>query len=113
VFLTKTFEQWEELLVGAGIPMGAINTVDKVVKHPQIVARRAMVDVDHPRAGPVKMVGVPVRLSETPGAIRSPSPSLGEHSAQVLREVLDMSDEQIQSLVDAGVVFTTSQTATE
>ena len=106
IFLTKTFEQWETLLVDAGIPMGAINTVDKVVEHPQIVARGAMVDVEHPRAGPVKMVGVPVRLSETPGAIRSPSPSLGEHSAQVLREVLEFSDEQIQSLVDQRVVFT-------
>lgn len=106
VFLTKSYDEWEQLLVGAGIPMGAINTVDQVVEHPQVVARQSMVEVEHPRAGKVKMTGMPVRLSETPGSVRLPSPSLGEHTAQVLHEVLGLSDEKIQSLIDSGVVFT-------
>jgi len=49
VFLTKSYDEWEQLLVGAGIPMGAINTVDQVVEHPQVVARQSMVEVEHPR----------------------------------------------------------------
>ena len=65
VFLTKTFEQWSELFVQAGVPFGALNTVDKLVEHPQVKAREALVDIDHPRAGAYKLVGVPVRLSET------------------------------------------------
>ncbi|MGA0795935.1 MAG: CoA transferase, partial [Quisquiliibacterium sp.] len=67
-------------------------------------ARGAMVDTEHPRAGPVKLVGVPVKLSRTPGAIRSPSPMLGEHSAETLREVLGMGDAEIKRLMQAGVV---------
>ncbi|MGB7182061.1 MAG: CaiB/BaiF CoA-transferase family protein [Burkholderiaceae bacterium] len=105
IFLTKTYEQWEALLVEAGIPMGAINTIDKLMDHPQVKARGSMVEVDHPRAGKVKMVGVPVRLSKTPGGIRSPSPSLGEHTAEVLRELLDLPDDKIAQLLANGTVF--------
>lgn len=106
VFLTRGFDEWEKLLVGAGIPMGAINTIDQLVEHPQVLARDSMVEVAHPRAGSVRMVGVPVRLSKTPGAIRRPSPSLGEHSAQVLKELLDLPDERINELIEQGIVFT-------
>jgi formyl-CoA transferase/CoA:oxalate CoA-transferase len=63
-----------------------------------------MVDMAHPRAGPVKMVGVPVKLSATPGAVRTPSPALGEHSAQTLRTLLGLSDDEIRRLMEAGVV---------
>jgi formyl-CoA transferase/CoA:oxalate CoA-transferase len=63
-----------------------------------------MVDMVHPRAGPVKMVGVPVKLSGTPGAVRTPSPSLGEHSAQTLRTLLELPDDEIRRLIAAGVV---------
>jgi crotonobetainyl-CoA:carnitine CoA-transferase CaiB-like acyl-CoA transferase len=106
VFLTRSYEDWETLLVEAGIPMGAINSVDQLMDHPQVVARDSMVEVQHPRAGSVRMVGVPVRLSKTPGGIRRPSPSLGEHSEQVLKEVLNLSDERIRALVEEGTVYT-------
>ena len=58
-----------------------------------------MVAVEYPRAGPVEMVSVPVRLSETPGSIRRPSPSLGEHSGEVLREVLGLSAQEVADLI--------------
>ena len=60
--------------------------------------------MQHPRAGKVKMVGVPVRLSETPGSVRTPSPMLGEHTAEVLHELLGMSPEAVASLRDEGVI---------
>ena len=87
-----------------GIPMGAINSIAQVVDHPQVIARGALVETAHPRAGKVKMVGAPVRLSETPGSVRTPAPMLGEHTDQVLREVLGLSDEAIAALRKAGAI---------
>ena len=108
-FLTKSYEEWEQILLGAGIPVGAVNNLEEMLDHPQVAARGAMVDTEHPRAGPVKLVGVPVKLSQTPGAIRSPSPMLGEHSAETLREVLGMGDAEIERLMQAGVVHGAAQ----
>jgi crotonobetainyl-CoA:carnitine CoA-transferase CaiB-like acyl-CoA transferase len=108
-FLTKSYEEWEQILLGAGIPVGAVNNLQEMLNHPQVAARGAMVDTEHPRAGPVKLVGVPVKLSQTPGAIRSSSPMLGEHSAETLREVLGMGDAEIERLMQAGVVHGAAQ----
>ena len=67
-------------------------------------ARGTLVEMQHPRAGKVKMVGAPVRLSETPGSVRTPSPMLGEHTSEVLRELLGMSPEAVAALRDQGVI---------
>ena len=101
---SKTYEEWEAILLPAGVPMGAINTIDQVVAHPQVVARGALVECAHPIAGAVRTVGPPVRLSETPGAVRAPAPLLGQHTGEVLRERLGMSDAEIQRLRAAGVI---------
>ncbi len=102
VFLTRSFAEWETILVGAGIPMGSINNVKQVVEHPQVVARGAIVDMVHPRAGNVRVVGVPIRMSATPGSVRTPSPSLGEHTEAVLSDVLGMTTNEIETLRGAG-----------
>ena len=60
--------------------------------------------MDHPRAVKIRMVGAPVRLSETPGAVRTPAPLLGEHTEEVLRTRLALSDEYIASLRAAGAI---------
>jgi formyl-CoA transferase/CoA:oxalate CoA-transferase len=104
VFLTRTYEEWEAVLLASGIPMGAINSIAQVVDHPQVKARDALVQMDHPRAGTVRMVGVPVRLSATPGAVRTPAPTLGEHTEQVLVELLQLQGEEIAALRAAGVI---------
>jgi crotonobetainyl-CoA:carnitine CoA-transferase CaiB-like acyl-CoA transferase len=104
VFLTKTYEEWEAIFLPHGIPFGAINNLAQVVAHPQVQARDTLVEMQHPRAGKVKMVGVPVRLSETPGSVRTPSPMLGEHTTQVLRDLLGMSPEALASLREQGVI---------
>src|SRR5882672_5081230 len=89
-FLTKTYEEWDAILLPAGVPMGAINRLDQVVAHPQVRARGAIVEYTHPIAGTIETVAPPVRLSETPGSIRLPAPLLGEHTDHVLRERLGM-----------------------
>jgi crotonobetainyl-CoA:carnitine CoA-transferase CaiB-like acyl-CoA transferase len=102
--LTRPYEEWEPILLAKGIPFGAINRIPEVVEHPQVKARGALVEMDHPRAGKVRMVGVPVRLSETPGAVRTPSPLLGEHTEEVLRGLLELGTDEIAALRAARVI---------
>jgi formyl-CoA transferase/CoA:oxalate CoA-transferase len=104
VFLTRAYEEWEPLLLAQGIPVGAINSIAQVVQHPQVAARGALVEVAHPRAGKVRMVGAPVRLSETPGSVRTPAPMLGEHTDQVLRELLGLDARAIGALRASGAI---------
>jgi len=104
VFLTRTYEEWEKLLVDNGIPMGAINNLAEAVNHPQVQARGALVEVEHPVAGRMKMVGAPVRLSATPGGVRTPSPTLGQHTDEVLREVLSLGDAELAALRSGGAL---------
>lgn len=103
VFLTRTYEEWETLLTGNGIPVGAINNLAEVVEHPQVKARGSMVEMDHPSAGRVRIVGVPVRLSGTPGSVRTPSPTLGQHTDEVLRD-LGWSVEELAALRATGAL---------
>lgn len=94
----KTTKEWQELLDLAGIPNGPINTIDKVLEDPQVIAREMIVDIDHPIAGKLQIPGIPIKLSNTPGKIRRPSPILGEHSEEILRELLGYTDEEIDAL---------------
>jgi crotonobetainyl-CoA:carnitine CoA-transferase CaiB-like acyl-CoA transferase len=102
--LAKPYEEWEAILLPAGIPIGAINTIAQVVDHPQVTARGALVECTHPVAGKVRLVGPPVGMSETPGSIRTPAPLLGEHTTEVLRERLSLSDDEIAQLRSAGII---------
>jgi crotonobetainyl-CoA:carnitine CoA-transferase CaiB-like acyl-CoA transferase len=105
-FLTRTYEEWEAVLLPAGIPMGAINTIDQVVDHAQVRARGSLVENTHPVAGSIRMTGPPVRMSDTPGTVRTPAPLLGEHTEEILRDRLGMSGEEIARLHNDGVIRT-------
>jgi crotonobetainyl-CoA:carnitine CoA-transferase CaiB-like acyl-CoA transferase len=96
--LTRSYEEWEAILLPAGVPMGAVNTLDAAVAHPQVVARGAIVEHTHPVAGTVRMTAPPVRLSETPGSVRTPAPLLGQHTEEVLRQRLALTDNEIARL---------------
>jgi formyl-CoA transferase/CoA:oxalate CoA-transferase len=102
--LTKSYGEWEAALMQAGVPAGAINTIDQVIEHPQVRARGALVETLHPSAGRVRVVGPPVRLSETPGELRTPAPRLGEHTAQVL-SAIGVSADEIAQLKAASVIY--------
>jgi crotonobetainyl-CoA:carnitine CoA-transferase CaiB-like acyl-CoA transferase len=104
VFLTRSYEQWEALLLEHGIPVGAINTIAQVVEHPQVKSRGMIVENEHPVAGKVRLVGIPVKLSETPGSIREPAPLLGQHTEEILQTYLHMGQTEVNELRQAGVL---------
>lgn len=104
--LTKSYEEWEQIFLKAGIPVGAVNNIGQVVEHPQVKARGSLMTMNHPRSGPVMMAGPPVRLSRTPGSVRTPAPGLGEHTAQALHELLGIPADEVARLARAGVVVT-------
>lgn len=102
-FFTRTYEEWEPLLSSNGLPVGAINQIDDVFKHPQVQARGTLVEVEH-ATGPVAVVGPPMHLSDTPGAVRTAAPVLGQHTELILRERLGLDAEDIVRLRDARVI---------
>lgn len=88
VFKHKTINEWLEVLEKAELPCAPINTVETIVNDPQIKARNMIVEVEHPVAGHLKMAGVPIKMSATPGAVERPAPLLGQHTAELLNEIL-------------------------
>lgn len=103
-FVTKASEEWIKLLEAAGIPCGEINTIDKVVADKQVLAREMIVEVNHPVAGKVKLAGVPIKLSKTPGYIRSAPPLLGEHTAEILQHFFGMDTQKIIDLREKKII---------
>jgi crotonobetainyl-CoA:carnitine CoA-transferase CaiB-like acyl-CoA transferase len=95
---------WTEALEAAGVPCGPVNDLAEVFEDPQVVHRGLRVELPHPVAGTVPVVRSPIRLSETPVVHRDPPPALGQHSREVLGEVLGMTEEEIDGLRASGVL---------
>ncbi|MCH7802117.1 MAG: CoA transferase, partial [Chloroflexi bacterium] len=102
-FASESSQRWLDTLAEAGVPAGPIYNMAEVYADPQVQAREMMVEMDHPTAGRIKNIGVPVKLSETPGSVRSPSPLLGQHTDEVLSE-MGCSEAEIARLRSAEVV---------
>ena len=103
VLRTRTRAAWIDLLTRAGVPCGAVRTVPEVLADPQVLARRMIEVVEHAALGPLKVLGVPMALSDTPGSVRTPPPQLGQHTAPVLRS-LGVGDDEIARLRDEKVI---------
>jgi crotonobetainyl-CoA:carnitine CoA-transferase CaiB-like acyl-CoA transferase len=104
VFATRSVAEWLAALERAGVPAGPVYNIEQVYRDPQVQAREMVVSVEHPKAGPTKNIGMPVKLSATPGQIRRPAPMLGEHTDEILRE-LGISHQSIQALRERKAVF--------
>ncbi len=87
IFAEKTAEEWIALFEKNGIPCGPIFSVGEVLEHPQVRAREMVVERPHPKLKSVKMTGVPVKLSATPGVAGDAPPLLGQHTEEVLRDL--------------------------
>ena len=100
----RPLKDWTSRLREARVPAGAVRSIDELFADPQMAARDMVVTVNHPTVGPMRTLGVPVKLSETPGGVRTPPPRLGEHTAQVLSQDLGLSRQEIESLKDQGTI---------
>jgi formyl-CoA transferase len=104
IFETRDADDWLAAMTEAGIPCGPINTLDRVFSHPQVLHRGMVVELPHPTAGSVRLTGPPFILSETPAAVRSHPPLLGEHTEEILRERLGLTAAEIARLRAKGVI---------
>jgi len=87
IFATRTTQAWAGILDAAGVPNGPIRTVAEVFEDPQVRHRQMLVEMTHPVAGRIKQTGVPIKLSDTPGQLRTAPPTLGQHTDMILREL--------------------------
>lgn len=101
---TKKTKEWLAIFEGSGMPYAAINDVKDTLEHEHEQARGMVTEVQHPACGPMKLVSPPVKFSENKPSIRSPPPTLGQHTDEVLAELLGMEESTIKDLKEAGVV---------
>ena len=100
----RTTDEWIDALEKIGVPCGPINTIDKVVNHPQVKAREMITQVVHQVTGAVEVPGVPIKLSDTPGDVDAPAPGLGEHTDEILTDMLKMSSDEMEQLRQEGII---------
>lgn len=106
IFESKSLKEWEEMFEQNGLPYSPINTIDKVVNDPVVNYRKMIVEVKQPKVGKMKIAGSPFKMSETPGSVWAPAPLLGEHTKEVLKNILNYPDDKIEELRNKGVVYT-------
>ncbi len=102
-FATRATAEWLEVLEAAGVPAGPVLDIDQMHRDQQTLAREMVVETDHPRAGAVKTLGLPVKFSDTPGGVARPAPTFGQHTREVLGE-LGFSGAEIEGLIKDGAV---------
>ncbi|RDW65037.1 hypothetical protein BP6252_10688 [Coleophoma cylindrospora] len=104
ITMTKTTEQWLDIFDGTGLPYAKVNDLWDTLNHEHVLARDMIKEVDHPACGPLKLINTPVKYSYSTPGIRSPPPTLGQHTDMILKEILHVGDEDITTLRIDGVV---------
>ncbi|MGR3572805.1 CaiB/BaiF CoA transferase family protein [Brevirhabdus sp.] len=101
---SDTTQTWLDRMEAAGLPAGPVLDIPQMHADPQALARDMIVETQHPKAGAVKSIGLPVKFSQTPGAVTRPAPLLGQHSREVLAEAGYPAD-AIEALIESGAVI--------
>ncbi|MGB0363361.1 MAG: CaiB/BaiF CoA transferase family protein [bacterium] len=104
VFETRTTKEWLERLAEVGVPSGPVLDIQEMHRHPQTQARQMVTEVNHPIEGKVETIGLPIKLSETPGGVQRPSPLYGEHTREVLLES-GYDEDKVSSFENSGSIF--------
>lgn len=99
----RTTEEWLVDFDAAGVPAGPINDIAAMVSDPQTLAREMVVELEHPKAGCTRALGLPLKFSKTPGKVVHPAPLLGQHTREVL-SAAGYSTEEITDLAEAGAI---------
>jgi len=102
LFKERTVEYWLKTFDEVGVPCGPVKYVQELLDDEQVIANDLVVNVDHSLAGPIRMVGPMINMSETPLEVQGASPALGQHTDEILKS-LGLDEEMIQKLKDAGV----------
>ena len=103
IFLTKTRDEWFEILSQNNVPIGKVYSLDEVFADPQVLHRKMVIEVEHPTEGKIKQVGIAIKLSDTPGKVRSLPPVLGEHTEEILTG-LGYNKQRIDELRQKGAI---------
>lgn len=103
VFARNTRDHWVQTLAAADIPAGPVNSMAEAFRDPQFVHRRMLQHLEHPVEGRIPQLGFPIKFSDTPGAMRTPPPTLGQHTKEVLQG-LGYDGQGIAALAAAGVI---------
>jgi crotonobetainyl-CoA:carnitine CoA-transferase CaiB-like acyl-CoA transferase len=103
VFKTKTRDEWFDYLVRSEVPAGKVYTFDELDSDPHIMAHQMIVELTHNVLGNIKQVGIPVKLSSTPGQVKRLGPKLGEHTREVLL-ALGYTESAIDNLQKVGAI---------
>ena len=101
---TMTTREWIEELEQVGIPCGPVNTIEQAANDLHIQARDMFIDIEHPQAGNFKVVNTPFKFSRTPHKVVKAAPELGEHTQDVLTQLLEMTQEEIGRLQESGII---------
>ena len=104
IFITDTQENWLDKLVAAGVPGGAVRNVSEALEASETAARNMVVSVPHPAAGDVRLIGSPLRFSETPVVSPTAPPLLGQHTDDILKELLEMDSASIERLRQKKII---------
>jgi crotonobetainyl-CoA:carnitine CoA-transferase CaiB-like acyl-CoA transferase len=99
---TRTTDEWVEHLLAHDVWCAPVNDLDRVVEDPQVLHNEILVTLDHPDAGPIRVVGSPVRFSATPSSVRDVPPRLGQHRDAILQDFLGMTDDDIAEAREHG-----------
>lgn len=104
LFLERDVEGWLSLCEEIGIPAARVNSMDQVFADPHVQARQTVVEVPHPTSGTLRLVASPLRVTTSPPTVRLPPPTLGQHTEEVLSELLGYDPEAVEALREEGVV---------
>ena len=100
----RSADEWMKRLEAAGVPAGRIRTVPEVCESDHLKARGMIQRLAHPKAGAITVMGVPIKLHATPGEVKTPPPTLGQHTDQVLRTLLKLTPARIKALRTEGAL---------
>ncbi|KAJ5140115.1 hypothetical protein N7448_003523 [Penicillium atrosanguineum] len=100
----KTTQEWLEIFEGSGMPYAAVNDIQGTLNHEHVKARGMITEVEHPECGPIKLVNTPIKYSEATPGVRTPPPTLGQHTDEILGTMLEYGKADIAKLKAEGVI---------